>query len=530
MDQTRQHGGLGASANEAAMSLRARLLMRLRHEDEDVAPRLPVKRSGGDGSVKAGVARRLANSHLFGRSGGMRSVAAGAAQGHAPGSAALSVRAGQRVVVKAFVARHGGPRGAANPGTAIAGHMRYLARDGVGADGSEATFFGAQGTLEREAVKEATGAWAEDRHHFRLIISPEHGDRIDDLQSYVRGVMGDVARELNEPRLAWVGICHFDTDQPHAHVMIRGRRADGRTLVMPRRVISHTIRERAEARAQVLLGDQSRDEAERGLFARTKADRWTDIDAKMATLAERNGGLLAGKELARRDTFGAVIRGRVAHLEKLGLAMRQAGGGVRFATDMKTRLDGLQRGRDEIRTHWDRTRAEALRGLQRCPKALTRQLPAQAALARTEEAVTAFPDPRSNRLIRADLILADRARSSTAPQRLDPETEQHLSQRAAHLIATKSARAQNHGVAFAPDHWNRLERNELQAAAREQLGLNRADIAIQPSVSEGTVMGHMNTVMGRFAVVDRGVSLAAVREMPGQELATGLILGSGTVR
>jgi hypothetical protein len=530
MDQTRQNSGLAASSEEGAMTLRSRLLARLRNEDEDVAPRLPVKRSGGDGSVKAGVARRLASSHLFGRTGGTRGVAAGAVQGPGDGSAALAVKAGQRVVVKAFVARHGGPRGASDPGKAIASHVRYLARDGVGADGSEPTFFGAEGALERESVKEATGAWAEDRHHFRLIISPEHGDRIDDLQSYVRDVMGDVAKKLNEPRLAWVGICHFDTDQPHAHVMIRGRRADGRTLVMPRRVISHTIRERAEARAQMLLGDQSRDEAERGLFARTKADRWTDIDTKMATLAERNGGLLAGGELARRDTFGAVIRGRVAHLEKLGLAMRQAGGGVRFAADMKARLDSLQRGRDEIRNHWDRTRAEALKRLQHGPKATERPSSEKSAVVEADQPSRAFPDPRSDRLIQADRILADRARSSAAPQRFDPETEQHLSQRAAHLIATRAARAQNHGVAFAPDHWNRLERNELQAAAREQLSLNRTDIAIQPSVSEGKVMGHVNTVMGRFAVVDRGVSLAAVREMPGQELAVGAVLGAGLSR
>jgi DNA-binding NarL/FixJ family response regulator len=94
----------------------------------------------------------------------------------------------------------------------------------------------------------------------------------------------------------------------------------------------------------------------------------------------------------------------------------------------------------------------------------------------------------------------------------------------------QKSRPVHHGVAFAPDHWNRLERNELQAAAREQLGLNRSDIAIQPSISEGTVMGHVNSVMDRFAVVDRGVSFAAVREMPGQELANGLILGSGMVR
>jgi hypothetical protein len=526
--QDERYQGWGEAGGSPA-SLRDRLLARLKTEDEEVEPHMGRRSQGGGGSVKAGVARRLATGKMFGRGAGLRTGGQAASKGASGGQGAISVKASQRVVVKAFVARHGGLRGAADPGKAIAGHVRYLARDGVGMDGTEAGFYGPDGGLERDAVKEATGAWADDRHHFRLIISPEHGDRIEELDGYVRSVMADVAAELKEPSLDWIAINHFDTDQPHAHVLIRGRRASGRTLVMPRQTISHTIRERAEARAQELLGYQSREQAERGLFVRARADRWTDIDMKLAALAERTGGVLAVAEVARRDTFGAIVRARVAHLEALGLATRGRAG-VTFAPDLKARLESLQRSRDEIRSHWDRTRAQAFgeqqHGKQSRPERSDRRAVPQPQV----EADHGFPDPKSDRLIPADIVLANRGQGRGHTGELDVATEAHLAARARHLTETGQARVQAAGLAFSADAWSRLERAELRGAIGEQLGVTGREASIQPSVSEGRVMGHVETTLGRFAVVDRGVALAAVREMPGQELVVGQVLGLGMQR
>ena len=38
--------------------------------------------------------------------------------------------------------------------------------------------------------------WAEDRHHFRVIISPERGVDIPDMTAYVREVMARVEKDL----------------------------------------------------------------------------------------------------------------------------------------------------------------------------------------------------------------------------------------------------------------------------------------------------------------------------------------------
>ena len=516
-------------AGVATASLRDRFLARLKTEDEDVEPHMGRRPQGGGGSIRSGVAKRLATGKMFGRGAGVRTGGPAASKAAAGGHGVLSVKASQRVVVKAFVARHGGLRGAADPGKAIAGHVRYLARDGVGMDGTEAGFYGPDGGLEREAVREATSAWADNRHHFRLIISPEHGDRIEDLEGYVRGVMADLAADLKEPGLDWIAINHFDTDQPHAHVLIRGRRASGQTLVMPRQTISHAIRERAEARAQELLGDQSREQAERGLFVRARADRWTDIDMKLAALAERTGGVLAVEEVARRDTFGAIVRARVAHLEALGLAARGKAG-VTFAPDLKARLDGLQRSRDEIRSHWDRTRAQAFDGLLHGPQSRHERTARRSEAEVHIAADRTFPEARSDRLIPADIVLAKRGQGLGYEGEFDMATEAHLAARARHLTATGQARLQGNGLAYSAEAWSRLERAELRGAIGEQLGVTGREVSTQPSVSEGRVMGHVETTLGRFAVVDRGVALTAVREMPGQELVVGQVLGLGMQR
>jgi hypothetical protein len=133
------------------------------------------------------------------------------------------------VIVKALVSRHIGK--GADRAAALAKHVVYLGRSGAGVDGARPEFFDRDRDGVRPQVE--TEGWSEDRHHFRFIVSPEHGDRLD-LKPYVREVMARVSADLGEPGLNWIATCHYDTDQPHAHVLVRGRRGDGRDLVIPR--------------------------------------------------------------------------------------------------------------------------------------------------------------------------------------------------------------------------------------------------------------------------------------------------------
>lgn len=301
--------------------------------------KLPVRLRSDETSVRVAMFQRLAASRLFAY--GDRSGCLRAAQRRSGRPFRLDVR--QRVVVKALVSRHAG-KGFAR-GAALSAHVSYLARAGAGADGAQAQVFGAT----RDAIdgSSATAGWAKDRHHFRFIISPEHGDRISDLQSYTREVMNRVAGDLGEPTLSWLAVCHFDTDQPHAHVLVRGRRGDGRDLVIPRDYMGYGFRARAQEVAQERLGDLSRQDAERRIWRETEADRFTAVDRRLMAAADADGAVADG--VGGTDAWTALIRGRLRHLERLGLATPM-GRRYRLAPDLETRLRRLQLSKDVIRT------------------------------------------------------------------------------------------------------------------------------------------------------------------------------------
>lgn len=323
------------------MSVRESIAARLQDLDPERAARaaLPMRLRPENMAVRAGLLRRLAASRHFAL--GDRSGTLSAAQRRSGRVFRLDVR--QRVIVKALVSRHVGL--GVGRGAALAKHVAYLGRQGAGVEAGRAEFFDASRDGLDGAV--ATKAWSDDRHHFRLIVSPEHGDRIADLRGYVREVMVRVSADLGEPNLTWMATCHYDTDQPHAHVMVRGRRGDGRDLVMPRAYVGYGLRARAQEVAHERLGDLSRAEAERRVWRETDADRFTALDRRLVAGADLERRVEDG--LGRKDAWGALLRGRLRHLERLGLAGR-IGASFRLAPDLEPRLRSLERGKDIIRT------------------------------------------------------------------------------------------------------------------------------------------------------------------------------------
>ena len=292
-----------------------------------------------DGSVRSSMLKRLSSSMRF--SYGAKAGALKTAAKRSGAAFRADVR--QRVIVKALVSRHLG-KGLAR-GKALAAHVRYLGRDGAGQDGEAGKFFDRNSDTVDGA--ERTQDWAEHRHHFRFIVSPEHGDRIADLRDYTRDVMGRVCADLGEPSLPWMAVCHFDTDQPHAHVLMPGRRANGRDLVIPRDYVAYGFRARAQEAAHERLGDLSRLDAERRVWRETQRDGFTSFDRRL--LASMDGDGMVADAVGGRNAWAALTRGRLAHLESLGLAERQ-GRRFRLADDLEGRLRRLQVSKDVIRT------------------------------------------------------------------------------------------------------------------------------------------------------------------------------------
>lgn len=320
-------------------AVRVRLSASAQSDDEAGRARLPDRLKPDRVGVRTAVLRRLGATRQF--AAGDRAGVLRAAQARSGRPFAAHVV--QRVIVKARVSRHMGA-GAAR-GRALAAHVAYLGRSGAGADGARATFFDRSGEGLDGAA--ATAPWADDRHHFRLIISPEHGERIADLQRYTREVIGRMAADLREPDLAWIATCHFDTGRPHAHVLLRGRRASGRDLVIPRAYIAYGVRARAQEAAQELLGDLSRGAPERRIWRETQADRFTGFDRRLLAAADAGGRVADG--VGANGAWAALTRARLRHLAGIGLAVR-ADGVFQLPPDLEIQLRTLQLRQEITRT------------------------------------------------------------------------------------------------------------------------------------------------------------------------------------
>jgi predicted transcriptional regulator len=83
-------------------------------------------------------------------------------------------------------------------------------------------------------------------------------------------------------KLDWVAADHYDTGQPHTHLVIRGVRDDGEDLIIPRKYISHTMRRRAQDLVEMELGPVTQIEGRVRLAHQVNAERFTGIDKSFA--------------------------------------------------------------------------------------------------------------------------------------------------------------------------------------------------------------------------------------------------------
>ncbi len=233
--------------------------------------------------------------------------------------AAVSIRLrsnARRVVMKARVVRHQGARFRSAP---LPKHIAYLKREGVTRDGEDARMFDeASDTSDERAFAERCEA---DRHHFRFIISPEDAAELGDLKMFTRELMRDVEKDLGT-RLDWVAVDHWNTDNPHIHVLIRGRADDGQDLVISREYISRGFRDRAAERVTLELGPRSEQEIRTALEREMDSERWTSLDRALRDIADDCGGvadLRPGPD-AEDPELRRLLLGRAAKLERLGLA------------------------------------------------------------------------------------------------------------------------------------------------------------------------------------------------------------------
>ena len=428
----------------------------------------------------------------------------------------------------------------------------------------------------------------DDRHHFRFIISPEDAAELGNLKTFTRELMRDVERDLGTT-LDWVAVDHWNTDNPHVHVLIRGRADDGRDLVISREYISRGFRDRVAERVTLELGPRSEQEIRNALEREVGSERWTSLDRALRDIADDCGGIAdlrpgpdaEGPELRR------LLLGRASKLERLGLADPVGPARWRLKPGIEQTLRQLS-----IRGDIIKTMHQAMSGAGHEPDistfALHGEEPSEPVLGKlvkrglddelkgTAYAIVAGVDGRTHHLRFSDIeltgdapaaaIVEARAYDDTnGRRRLSLATRSDLSieaqvtalgatwldrqllakdsplsgggfgaevrnvmeARIDHLAEKGLARRQGQRVVFARDLLVTLRRRELEDAAAKLSA--QTGLAYQPLAEGEYVSGvyrqRVTLASGRFALIDDGLGFQLVPWGPALEKELGRQVG-----
>lgn len=262
----------------------------------------------------------------------------------------------RRVVVKTRYVQQAGKNGKA------AAHLRYIQRDGTSRDGERGQLYSAN---DNRADGEAfLDRGKGDRHQFRFIVSPEDGVDLTDLIEHTRDLMNSIEADLGT-RLDWVAVNHYNTGQPHVHVIVNGRDDKGADLVINGDYLANGIRERASELTTLELGPVTEIAQSRKLSAEIDQDRFTRIDRAMTEEANDRFLDLRHEPDDPRRQFNRTLRlRRLARLEKMGLATEHAPGVWELDAKMEPALRELGERGDIIRNMHKALKAD---GLERDP-------------------------------------------------------------------------------------------------------------------------------------------------------------------
>jgi len=239
-------------------------------------------------------------------------------------------------------------------------HGRYVARESATHEGDPRTV-GFNATEESIDIAARLEGWQKtnDERLWKLIVSPEFGDRVD-LKRLTRDLISQMETDLGT-RLEWVAAAHFNTEHPHVHVALRGVAAEARPLRLSRDFIREGIRHITEDLCTRQLGyrtefdaaDAQRREVHQHRF--TSLDRIIQRDADKAEAAE-SPFLTVNKDPSRAGLgpSTSLIERRTAErlmvLESMGLAESAGPKTWRVRRDFVNVLRAMQRSADRQKT------------------------------------------------------------------------------------------------------------------------------------------------------------------------------------
>lgn len=202
-------------------------------------------------------------------------------------------------------------------------HGKYLAREGAQKVNEKGIGFNQ--TEDSLNIPQELDAWQKqgDELLWKVILSPEQGHKLD-LKEHTREVMQQVEKDLNT-KIQYVACDHYNTDQPHVHIAMRGVREDGTVLKIDRGYLSAGIRSRSREIATKTLGLRlGQDILKRREQAISK--RYvTELDREIQRRMDQYKTITFDKrpETGFKHEMELQLIGRLQYLTKSGLAEKE---------------------------------------------------------------------------------------------------------------------------------------------------------------------------------------------------------------
>jgi type IV secretory pathway VirD2 relaxase len=235
-------------------------------------------------------------------------------------------------------------------------HGRYVARESATQEGDPKSV-GFDGHGESIDIAARLESWqkAGDERLWKLIVSPEFGDRAD-LKRLTRDLVSRMEKDLGMP-LEWVAVAHYNTEHPHVHMALRGIGAEGRPLHLSRDYIKLGIREIAEDLCTRQLGHRTELDAAVAQRREVQQHRYTSLDRIIKRDAEKaaeaDSPFFTVAMNQGRDGLGRMAQlvgqhtaERLKFLESMGLAESTGPNTWRVRQDFESVLRAMQRSAD----------------------------------------------------------------------------------------------------------------------------------------------------------------------------------------
>lgn len=202
----------------------------------------------------------------------------------------------------------------------IKAYFDYISRDHAGKDAHKPELFSKESV--QEISKDMIADFTKSEHNFRFIISPEDGDKLE-LKEFTRNLIKAIEKDLGT-QLSWVASCHYDTNEPHVHLVVDGKNDIGKKLLMTRDYISRGIRNRASEIINNKLGLQSDDEITKRLEISAVRSNKSELDVVIKNNIKDD--CINLKSLDNKDSEiirPQILERRLNYLASKGLAFNQ---------------------------------------------------------------------------------------------------------------------------------------------------------------------------------------------------------------